>query len=89
MGFMPHNHIENDEAFQLKNLMESMKLCHTTQLHDEAFQLKNLSSTSKRSVLSKKFQEQKDCRIYKFQNFLPEHKQVLHVKNENFKGKGL
>jgi hypothetical protein len=32
MGFMPYNHIENDEVFQLKNLMGSMKLCHTTQL---------------------------------------------------------
>jgi hypothetical protein len=32
MGFMSYNHIENDEAFQLKNLMGSMKLCHTTQL---------------------------------------------------------
>ncbi len=32
MGFMPYNHIENDETFQLKNLMGSMKLCHTTQL---------------------------------------------------------
>ncbi len=37
--------------------------------NDEAFQLKNLSSTFKRSVLSKKFKEQKDSRTCKFPYF--------------------